>query len=265
MSGTLVRSQVSVQSVAKWSQHVEGAMVGAMRATEWALAVLFPPLCIGCDRRSIQPGFCYRCHDEVARRSADRCARCGRAFSSGGDHKCSVCIDHPPAFERLWACSTYSRNRPDAPLARAIRRLKYDRDVSFAKPLASLLIERFGEDFAYDAIVPVPLHLSRLRWRGFNQAVVLGRPLSAQRVCPMHTLALERVRPTPPQVGLGGEERRRNMANAFRVRPEWGLSGKRVLLVDDIYTTGATVDECAKVLRRAGARAVDVAVLARAM
>jgi ComF family protein len=143
--------------------------------------------------------------------------------------------------------------------------LKYDRDVSFAKPLATLLIERFREDFTYDAIVPVPLHLSRLRWRGFNQAVVLGKPLSANRLCPMHALALERVRPTLPQVGLGGEERRRNMANAFRVRPAGRFSGKSVLLIDDIYTTGATADECAKVLRRAGASSVDVAVLARAM
>jgi len=240
-------------------------MVGAMRVTKWVLDALFPPVCIGCDRRCIQPGFCFRCRDDVARITAGKCVRCGRAFASGGERQCSDCIDHPPAFERLWACSTYSRNRPDAPLARAIRRLKYDRDVSFAKPLAALLIERFRGDFTYDAIVPVPLHLSRLRWRGFNQAVVLGKPLSAHRVCPMHALALERVRPTPPQVGLGGEARRRNMANAFRVRPEWRLSGKRILLVDDIYTTGATVDECAKVLRRAGASAVGVAVLARAM
>lgn len=263
--GTLVRRQASVQSVTWWSRYVGGAMVGAMRLMEWALDALFPPICIGCDRRCIQPGFCFRCRNEVTQHNAAECPRCGRAFASGDEHQCSECIAHPPAFERLWACSTYSRKRPDAPLARAIHRLKYDRDVSFAKPLATLLVERFRGDFTYDAIVPVPLHVSRLRWRGFNQAVVLGRPLATHRVCPMQALALERVRPTPPQVGLGGEDRRRNMVNAFRVRPEWRLAGKRVLLVDDIYTTGATVNECAKVLRRAGASAVDVAVLARAM
>jgi ComF family protein len=127
-----------------------------------------------------------------------------------------------------------------------------------------MLIELFGGTFDYDAIVPVPLHLSRLRWRGFNQAVVLAKPLAAQRACPIRPMALERLRPTPPQVGLGGDERRRNVANAFRIRPGWSPTGTRVLLVDDIYTTGATVEECAKVLRRGGARAVDIAVLARA-
>jgi len=112
-------------------------------------------------------------------------------------------------------------------------------------------------------IIPVPLHISRLRWRGFNQAHLLARHLPGQGVIDPYSST--RIRPTRPQVDLRESERRRNVAGAFRVtRPE-RIDGQRILLVDDVLTTGATVDECAGALRRAGARSVDVLVLARAV
>ncbi len=116
----------------------------------------------------------------------------------------------------------------------------------------------------YDAIVPVPLHVARLRWRGFNQAALLARPLARRCRLPMETLALRRIRPTTPQVGLGQVERRRNIAGAFAIRRRSSIVGRRILLIDDVYTTGATVEECARVLLEGGARLADVAVLARA-
>lgn len=117
----------------------------------------------------------------------------------------------------------------------------------------------------YDAIVPVPLHIARLRWRGFNQAVLLARPLARSWRIPLEPLALRRSRPTAPQVGLGEVERRRNIAGAFEIRDAAAIRGRRVLLVDDVFTTGATVEECSRVLLKGGALAVDVAVLARAL
>jgi ComF family protein len=113
--------------------------------------------------------------------------------------------------------------------------------------------------------MPVPLHVSRLRWRGFNQAQLLATPLARQAGVPLDALSLERIRHTRPQVELTEAERRRNVAHAFRVTRPGRVHRRRILLVDDVYTTGATVDECSRELKRAGAASVDVLVLARAV
>ncbi len=235
-----------------------------MGAVEWAVDFLFPPTCAGCDQRCEEPGFCPACSADIERPIASRCPRCGRAFHSGESHLCAACLAQPPTFGRLWACAGYSRGHAEAPLSRAIRRLKYDRDSSYAGPLSGMLTALLRDLCDYDAIVPVPLHISRLRWRGFNQATLLARPLARRCRIPLETHALRRVRPTVPQVGLGESERRRNIAGAFEIRRPAALRKRRILLVDDVYTTGATVEECARVLLRGDAAAVDVAVLARA-
>lgn len=237
------------------------------RAVREAADFVFPPVCAGCERRSAAPGFCDACQRDIAARRCASCPTCGRALRSGGDHPCQRCIERPPPFASVWACATYSRVEAEAPLARAIRRLKYDRDVSYARPLGELMaaLVTGAADCDHDAIVPVPLHRDRLRWRGFNQAVVIARPLARRRHRRLDAMALRRVRPTPPQVGLDEGERRRNIAGAFALRPATDVAGKKLLLVDDVYTTGATLEECARVLLRGGALRVDVAVLARAL
>jgi ComF family protein len=111
----------------------------------------------------------------------------------------------------------------------------------------------------------VPLHLRRLRWRGFNQAQLLAAALAARGDLAVDPFALVRHRPTPPQVGLDATARRRNVVGAFAVPDPFRVRAKRVLLVDDVYTSGATTNECSRVLRAAGARRVDVCVLARAL
>ena len=239
-------------------------MVDPMWLLSRALRIVFPPLCAGCDRRCEELGFCARCRSEIERTGSSTCPGCGREFRSGSPHECATCIDDPPAFARVVACGAYSRLQPNAPLLRAIRRLKYDRDVTCARPLADMLVAEFDRDFVYDAVVPVPLHLTRLRWRGFNQAVLIARSLALHHQCPLERFALERTRATDPQVGLSGEARKRNVAGAFRLRPGWEARGKRILLVDDVFTTGATVRECASILLGAGAQRVEVAVVARA-
>lgn len=147
-----------------------------------------------------------------------------------------------------------------------MQRYKYNRDVSLAAPLSRLLARHCPVDLdGYDLVVPVPLHVSRLRWRGFNQALLLARRLVRGRRPGVDPFVLERTRPTLPQVELDEVERRRNVAHAFHVRRPAAVQGRRVLLVDDVYTTGSTVKECSHALRRAGAAEVDVLVLARAV
>jgi ComF family protein len=117
----------------------------------------------------------------------------------------------------------------------------------------------------YDLIMPVPLHPSRLRWRGFNQAALLGNAVARRLGRPLDAGSLVRVRETDPQTGKNMRERRQNIRDAFAIRRPARIANRRVLLVDDVMTTGATVDECARTLLAAGARRVDVLTLARAL
>jgi ComF family protein len=169
-----------------------------------------------------------------------------------------------PSFHRARACLAYlARSDSDSPLGIAVHRFKYGREVTLAPCLSRLLVDLCPLDPNYDVIVPVPLHISRLRWRGFNQALVLAKPLARHWQVPIDPFLLRRVRATASQVGLDESERRRNIAGAFEVSKRSAIRRKRILLVDDVYTTGATLNECARTLRRAGAERVDALVLAR--
>ena len=114
-----------------------------------------------------------------------------------------------------------------------------------------------------DLIIPVPLHPKRLRWRGFNQAVLLARQVSRVSNIPLDPFVLCRLRETPPQTQLGEDERRTNVRGAFMLHPEKQIDNKNVLLVDDVYTSGATVNECSRTLTKGGAKQVYVLTFAR--
>jgi ComF family protein len=247
-----------------------------------ALNLLYPPSCCGCGGATTRPGFCPPCHATIALPQSPLCTICGAPFQTraGADHPCGRCLTRAPRFGRARACALYDARDAvtrDAvtrdvvtdgpatdPLRSVLQRYKYNRDVSLAPVLGALLKQRAPlSAAAYDIIIPVPLHISRLRWRGFNQAHLLAQQFADGTAIDPYSLT--RVRPTQPQVELHESERRRNVAGAFRVtRPE-RIDGRRVLLVDDVYTTGATVDECSHMLVRAGAHCVDVLVLARAV
>ena len=165
----------------------------------------------------------------------------------GPDHLCGDCQTDPPPFARARAAVVY-----DGPVTQAITGFKFGRHMAFLpvmqhwlqRPRCLELVE------AADLLVPVPLHPRRMRHRGFNQALLLAQAFPE---APVAREALVRTRHTVPQVGLNPKERRENVKGAFAVpRPGEG-KGKNVLLVDDLYTTGATVRECARVLRKAGA------------
>jgi len=195
------------------------------------------------------------------------CPHCGLPFAGVGiDHLCDRCRRRPPRFDQARACALYDTGpETPSPLAAVVHQFKYNRDVTLAPLLADLLAARCPYGNHYDVLVPVPLHIERLRWRGFNQAVLLARRLARLWSVHLDPFLLTRIRPTPPQVGLDEGERRRNIVGAFAVRHVERIRRRRVLLVDDVYTTGATVNECARVLKRNGARRVDVLVLARVM
>ncbi len=123
----------------------------------------------------------------------------------------------------------------------------------------------FFQEWSPEIIVPVPLHPKRLRWRGFNQALLLGREVSRRWQIPVDPFILLRVKETAPQTQLPEEERRKNVRRAFDVNSGKTIDGKNVLLVDDVYTSGATVNECSHTLLRAGAKEVHVLTLARAV
>lgn len=117
----------------------------------------------------------------------------------------------------------------------------------------------------YDVILPVPLHLKRLRWRGFNQSLLLAQAIGQKEKIAVEPFLLERTRSTAPQTQLSEKERKDNVRGAFRVSNPDRLQGTRILLIDDVYTSGATVNECARVLRHSGATDIDVFTLARAV
>ena len=148
-----------------------------------------------------------------------------------------------------------------------IHEFKYRYKTRLRRPLATLaapLLEEYVLNFRPDMLVPVPLHKQRLRSRGFNQAVLIGDLLSRRWHIPMERRALKRIRWTEPQVNLAAGERKENVKNAFEVRCPEKTAFRRVILVDDVFTTGSTVDECARVLKKAGAEKVGVITVARA-
>jgi ComF family protein len=153
-------------------------------------------------------------------------------------------------------------------LRKIIHLLKYKQKFAIERILALLLDDYQNIDInfcSYDFFIPVPLHRSRLRQRGFNQAVVLGNVLRRKHNMPLQRLAMQRIVATLPQVRLQGKERMENVRNAFKIRDAALVQNKSILLLDDVYTTGATMNECARALRDAGALRVDGFVVARAV
>lgn len=229
------------------------------------LDILFPMSCLGCganlqSRQEI--AFCSACLPEVRLLQEPLCTVCGKPFGSaaGENHHCSDCLGKNWHFRQARAVVRYQ-----PPVTEAVRMFKYRAGMYGLASFAALGQQYFAcqplEEF--DLIVPVPLHIKRLRQRGFNQALVLCRKLFPRDRKKIDPHILERHHWVRPQAGLSGKERRRNVRNAFRVSLSERLKHKKVLLVDDVFTTGATVDECARVLCGSEAAAVDVFTFAR--
>ena len=230
-----------------------------------SIDLLLPPVCLLCGEllptdHSAQ-SFCQDCSANIPPLGAAHCSRCAQPFpDSTSIHLCGNCLKRPPSFSIVYVAGLYQGGIKDA-----VHRLKYRNQISLARPLGQLLgkvIEAAEGDFVPDCIVPVPLHLDRLRQRGYNQALEVARPIAKQLSAPVDTGLLQRIRKTPPQQGLSAIERRSNLRNAFDLT--LAPSAQRILLVDDVMTTGETVRECCRTLLAGGVREVQVAVVGRA-
>ncbi|MFZ4857491.1 MAG: double zinc ribbon domain-containing protein [Desulfuromonadaceae bacterium] len=229
------------------------------------LDVILPPICHICHAFIPNAGtlhICPTCYERLPLVASPLCSLCGVPFAgTGDDHRCGACTLQPPHFDAARAHFLY-----EGPIRELIHAFKYNRSTHLRYPLALLALEGIcGVPAVTDLnlIVPVPLHRSRLRRRGFNQAVLLGRILSRRLTLPMMPDALVRTRATEPQIELSAAERRVNVKGAFSVRKPERITGKRILLLDDVMTTGSTMDECAKELKKAGASAVIAVTIAR--
>jgi ComF family protein len=226
------------------------------------LEFFLPRLCLFCGvavGETAPVAVCPDCQAQIQWVASPLCTCCGRIFAEpdGADRVCGECQADPPPFARARAAALY-----DGPVAQAITRFKFSRQLAFLPVMQYWLKRPICMELvaAADLLAPVPLHPKRIKNRGFNQALLLARTFPE---VPVAREAVVRTRHTVPQVGLNPKERQDNVKGAFAV-PDPGLvKGKNVLLIDDLFTTGSTVKECAKVLRKAGARRVEVLTVAR--
>jgi len=222
-------------------------------AAAWAR--LLPNSCLLCAGAAGDGLLCPACSRELPGLPARQCPLCGEQTTHG--ERCGACLKQAPHFAGVHALYRYS-----FPVDRMIQALKYQHRLPlaawFGQQLAGIIPAK-----ACDLIVPLPLHPARLRERGFNQAVEIARTLGGRLNIPVDRNSLQRRRATPPQAGLPLKERHGNVRGAFECSTD--LSGTRILLVDDVLTSGASADECARVLCLHGAASVHVAVVARAL
>ncbi len=235
-------------------------------ALNWPARLLFPPVCAGCRRHVAQPGvLCAECWPKLRFLERPWCPVMGTPFihDMGAGFLSAEAIADPPPFERARAAVAYSG------IARQmVAGLKYHDRTDLAPRMARWMMRADAELVAEaQAIVPVPLHWRRFLRRQFNQSAELARALSDLSGVPFEPGAVRRVKQTRQQVGLERQEREQNVRTAFRVpaEAEMRIAGRRVLLIDDVYTTGATVRAVTKALKKGGAGAVDVLTFARVL
>ena len=222
--------------------------------------LIFPPLCPLCEIGVEKKGFCTPCSKTFQPIKPPQCTICGVPFltENDSDHICGECIKKRPPFDRAASLYHYRGG-----LSEAIRAFKYKKKGSLAATLGDLLAAHPITRENYDIIIPVPLHITRLRERGFNQAMLIAKHLAGRLSLQVDPFILERVRPTPPQASMKRKERIKSIRGAFALKKGNKIKEKNILLIDDVYTTGATVMECSRVLKKGGAAKINVLTLAR--
>lgn len=224
-----------------------------------AVALALPPRCPGCgtvvddDHR-----FCADCWRGLRFLGDPACAGCGAPFDHdrGAGARCARCMLHPPIYSGVRAAVAYG------PVARDVAlKLKYGGRLAMAQTVARLMVRHVPADT--DRIVPVPLHRRRIWTRGYNQAALIGDAIGRRLSIPVERDALIRVRPTPPLRNMGPRARAKAVRGAFAVTDPAAVAGRAILLIDDVHTSGATVDACARILLAAGAARVGVLCWAR--
>lgn len=238
------------------------ALAVALAPLRLAVAYALPPRCPGCG--VITPAdhlFCMPCWQTLDHLSGPACLTCGEPFAldPGGPAQCGACLADPPSIDGMAAAVAYGDIA-----ARLAIRLKHGRRPGLARTLARQM-RRIAPTDGDPLLVPVPLHRIRLWRRGYNQALLIARALGRETGLDVAPDLLRRCKATPLLRGLGPAARRKVVRGAFRLAPGASrhLAGRKVLLIDDVYTTGATANACAALLKRAGAREVRVCCWAR--
>ncbi len=212
--------------------------------------------CLLCGAGSGTHSVCTACHAELPWHRQPQCPHC--AIPTPGGQVCGACLKHPPAFDRTHAALAYA-----FPLDRLIPRLKYHGQLAIVPMLGNCLAEAVAAQPLPDCLIPMPLHATRIRERGFNHATEIARAVAKPLGLPLDTTSCRRIRDTPPQMGLKHDARRRNVRGAFACSEI--VEGKHIALIDDVMTTGTSLDELAATLKRAGAREVSCWVVARTL
>ncbi len=227
-----------------------GWLAGAIR---WAL----PPRCPGCaEPVEADHRFCASCWGRLRFLDGAGCVRCGLPLPGEPGQHCGACLADPPRHAGIHAAVAYG------PIARELPiRLKHGGRIGVAQTMAGPMARLVPHDA--ELLVPVPLHRWRLWRRGFNQAVLIGEGVSQRTGLPLLRGGLERVRATPLLRGLSPRERRKAVTSAFRVTDRAAVKGRRIVLIDDVYTTGATANACVRALLAAGAASVAILCWAR--
>ena len=236
--------------------HVRAAARGAARQiVDFAL----PPRCPGCGAVTQEDHrFCLICWQKLTFLGDPCCARCGLPFDYGGGEsvECGGCLSNPPAFDRLRAAVAYGE------IARAVAlKLKYSGRPGAAETLARFMQRHLDDEERQAILAPVPLHRWRIWRRGYNQSALIASALARRTGHGVRLDLLTRIKATPPLKGLGRRERALAVRGAFRAQRL--AEGSAVILVDDVYTSGATANACAKALKRAGAARVNIICWAR--
>ncbi len=226
--------------------------------------IFFPLVCAGCGKQiNTNSLFCAECQESIQVITLPFCQICGRPFplKYTSTHVCGGCLKNPPFFKAARSVFIYTE-----PIKRSIIQFKFKGNTALANDLAKMLLfhlQDFLGQIKPETVIPVPLHLKRLRERGYNQCVLLAQIIAKYLKIPCEKMVLKKVKPTLPQVGLSQAQRHKNVKGSFAVIHPQLVKGKRILLIDDVFTTGSTVNECAKVLHKAGASGVWVATLSR--
>ncbi|HEY0113261.1 MAG TPA: ComF family protein [Allosphingosinicella sp.] len=236
----------------------------ARAALRQVIDFALPPRCPGCADIVGEPHrFCLSCWQALGFLGEPCCARCGLPFAFGQEgetEECGRCLADPPPFERLRAAVSYGEMSRKVAL-----KLKYGGRPGVAETLAGFMLRHLSRGEGEPLLVPVPLHRWRIWKRGYNQAALITSAISRRTRIPAELDLLRRTRATPPLRGLGRRERALAVRGAFALAPgaKEKLQGCRVILIDDVYTSGATASACAKALLRGGARSVEVLCWAR--
>lgn len=215
-----------------------------------------PQDCLLCGIGTGEALICGDCLATLPHHDQPACPQCALPTTDG--ELCGRCLKKPPAFDRAVAAFDYRY-----PLAEVLHNFKYAGQLALGRFLADALLARVQDEHWPDFLLPMPLYSARLRERGFNQAVEIAKRVALATALPLSFALLAKVRDTAPQASLPWKDRQANVKGAFSCTED--IAGKRVALIDDVMTTGATLDEAAKVLKKSGAAEVAVWVVARTL